>query len=162
MMARPDWPWTRATRVTPRVERKRPAGRSLIGPGDAAVPGAGCGNAVEQRGVKGDVSLHLLHDLMDVAVQHGHRPEPAQEGERLRAIIRAPAPILAHGPERNVREYDDGLARRPVREVALQPDELLGAEITEPAGLKVLHVVERDEVHALLIEAVPALRPRRA
>ena len=48
------------------------------------------------------------------------------------------------------------LAGRAARSL-LQPVELLGAEVAEAAGLEVLHVVEADEVHALLVEAILAL-----
>src|SRR5208282_1822444 len=41
-------PRTCRTLVTPRTERSFPGGRSLIGPGLGAVPGAGCGNAVDR------------------------------------------------------------------------------------------------------------------
>ena len=42
-------------------------------------------------------------------------------------------------------------------DVLLQPLELLGAEIAEAAGLEIHDVHEPDEVHALVVEAEPAL-----
>src|SRR5215472_5064840 len=44
------------------------------------------------RGVKGHVALDLLHDLVDVAVENGHRAEAAQLFHELRRITRSPAP----------------------------------------------------------------------
>jgi hypothetical protein len=40
------WPCTNLTSRTPKTERKRSAG-TVIGPGDAPAPGAGCGQAVD-------------------------------------------------------------------------------------------------------------------
>ncbi len=55
-----------------------------------------------------------------------------------------------------MREHDDRRAARPSFHVALQPFELLRAQPSEPAGLQVEHVHQADEVHALMIEAVPS------
>ena len=106
------------------------------------------------RGVEGDVAFDLLHDLVDVAVEHGDGAEALQVGERLCAILRAPAPVRIDHPERNVGKDDDGRRSRERGEVVLQPGELVRAE---PAhGVDLLNVVEADEVHALVVEAVPA------
>src|SRR5581483_4564612 len=59
------------------------------------------------RGVERHVALDLLHDLVDVAVEHGHRAEAFQVTERLGAVLGAPAPVLEDGPERNVGEHHD-------------------------------------------------------
>jgi hypothetical protein len=59
------------TWLMPRTWSGRSAGR-VIGPGAAAAPGASCGKVVDMR-CEGDVALHFLHDLMNVAVEHRHR-----------------------------------------------------------------------------------------
>src|ERR1700739_2724657 len=59
------------------------------------------------RSVKRDVAFHLLHDLVDVAVENGHRAEAAQIGQRLFGIARAPAPRFQDGPHRHVSEDHD-------------------------------------------------------
>src|SRR5512143_3598395 len=59
------------------------------------------------RGMEGHVAFDLLHDLVDVAVEHGHRTEPLQHGERLHAVVGAPAPFGINRPERDMGEDDD-------------------------------------------------------
>ena len=49
-------------------------------------------------GMEGDVTLDLLHDLMDVAVEHSHRAESFEIAEGASATFRAPAPIRINGP----------------------------------------------------------------
>ena len=147
-MARALRPGTTLTEVTPRNLRKSPAG-TFIGPGDGRGAGRRLRERRRARGVEGDVALDLLHDLVDVAVEHGHRAEPLQVGERLRAVVRAPAPLRIDGPQRDVGEHHDRRARREPRHVVLEPLELLGAEVAEPAGLEVDDVDEADEVHAV-------------
>ena len=76
--------------------------------------GARCGlrKGGRHRGVKRHVALHLLHDLVNVAVQHGHRSEALEETERLLGVVRAPAPLRIDGPQRHVREEHDRRAAR--------------------------------------------------
>src|SRR5262249_42920243 len=107
-------------------------------------------------GVEGDVALDLLHDLVDVTVEHRHRAEALEIVERTRRVFRAPPPGRIDRPQRNVREDDDRGRCRPALEVALQPFGLLVPEIAQPAGLEIDHVDEADEVHAVGVEAVPA------
>src|SRR5258708_36856674 len=59
-----------------------------------------------QSRVERDVAFHLLHDLMNVAVQNGDGTEALQVSECLLAVIRAPAPFGIDRPERDVREHD--------------------------------------------------------
>src|SRR6476661_5129203 len=56
---------------------------------------AGCrlGERGGQGGVEADVPLHLLHDLMNVAVEDRDRAEPLEKGQRLPAVVRHPAPL---------------------------------------------------------------------
>ena len=58
-------------------------------------------------------------------------------------------------------DHDRRTAREPL-DVALQPLELLGAQASETFGLVALHVDEADEVHAPVVEALPALAADRA
>ncbi len=129
---------------------------TFIGPGAFAVPGAGCGKAVESAVWKVMLPSTFCMDLVDVAVEHGHRAEAPQIAQRLRAVVGAPAPVGVDGPERDVGEDDDRRRVRPAVEIIFQPGELVGAEPAEPAGLKVDDVDEADEVHAVGVEAVPA------
>src|SRR6202040_3646942 len=42
------------------------------------------------RGMEGHIALHLLHQLVDMAVKNGDRAEGREQAERLRRILRAP------------------------------------------------------------------------
>src|SRR5580765_1420912 len=97
---------------------------------------------------------------MDVAVQHRDRTEPLQIRQRPRAVLGAPSPLGIHGPEGNVREYDDRRAALQVLDVLLQPLELLVAKRAEAAGFEVDDIHQSDEMDAVLVEALPA-RPLR-
>src|SRR5207248_3815675 len=77
------------TRDRPRTLRRRSSG-TFIGPGDGAEPGAGCGNAVDIA-VERDMPFHLLHHLVDVAVEHRHGSEALQIRQRARTVVRAPS-----------------------------------------------------------------------
>src|SRR5262249_13746842 len=107
-------------------------------------------------GVKGDVALDLLHDLVDVAVEHGYRAEALEIVERARRVFGTPAPGRIDRPQRNVREDDDRGRCRAALEVALQPFELLVAAIAHAGGLEIDHVDEADKMHAVSVEAIPA------
>src|SRR5262245_30893624 len=61
------------------------------------------------RSMEGDVSFDFLHDLMDVAVEHGHRAEALEVAKRPRAVFRTPTPLRIDGPQWNVCEDDDRL-----------------------------------------------------
>ena len=50
------------------------------------------------RRVEGDVAFDLLHDLVDVAVEHGDRAEALEQRQRLRARRRCPSPIRDRPP----------------------------------------------------------------
>src|SRR5215472_11004323 len=100
-------------------------------------------------GVKGDVALDLLHDLVDVTVEYRHRAEALEIVESARRVFGAPAPGWIDRPQRNVREDDDRSRCPPALEVVLQPFELLVAEIAQAAGLEIDNVDEADEMHAV-------------
>src|SRR6202142_2977369 len=76
--------------------------------------------------------------------------------DSLGAFLRAPAPVRINRPEWNVREYHDRRAVLQVLDVVLHPRELLGTERTESPSLEIHHVYQPDEMHALLVEAVPS------
>src|SRR5215470_5198280 len=108
------------------------------------------------RGMEGRVAFDLLHDLVDVTVEHRHRAEALEVVEGARGVFGSPAPGGIDRPQRNVGEHDDGRRRGAAVEVVLQPFELLVAEIAQSAGLEIDDVDQTDEVHAVRVEAVPA------
>src|SRR5262245_29723717 len=59
------------------------------------------------RGVEGDVAFDLLHDLVDVTVEHRDRAEALEVIERARRVFGAPPPCWIDRPQRNVGEDDD-------------------------------------------------------
>src|SRR4029079_10535194 len=59
-------------------------------------------------------------------------------------------------PERNVRKDDDWRAARELLDVLLQPLELFVAKRSESACLEVYDVDQADEMHTVLVEAVPS------
>ena len=110
--------------------------------------------------MKGDVSFHLLHGLVDVAVQNGYGTESLQIRKGLLAIVGTPAPLWIHGPQGNVREHDNRGAALELGNVLLEPGKLLGSEVAQATGLEVHYVYQADEMRAFLIEAVPAIAHR--
>jgi hypothetical protein len=60
--------------------------------------------------VERDIAFHLLHDLVNVSVQHGNGSKPLEIAERLLAVLGSPAPFRIDGPQRDVCENDDGAA----------------------------------------------------
>src|SRR5262249_21638737 len=107
-------------------------------------------------GVKGHMALHLLHGLVDVAIQHRDRAKSLEVRQRLRAIGRAPTPFTVNGPEGHVGKNNDGRAAAQAGDIFLEPIELLRPKDTKAAGLEVSHVDQADEPHALVVEALPA------
>src|SRR5262249_57917607 len=107
-------------------------------------------------GMEGDVALNLLHHLVDVAIEHSHRAEPLQELESARAIVGAPAPLLEHGPQRDMREHHDRRLGGFSLEIVREPLELILAEIAEAAGLQMDTINEANKVNAAGIEPVLA------
>jgi hypothetical protein len=107
--------------------------------------------------MKSDVSFHLLHGLVDVSVQDCYGAKSLQVGERLFAVVGAPAPLGIDGPEGDVRENNNGRAAFETGDVFLKPFELLGAEIAQSTCLEVQHIDQADEMSTVLIKAVPAI-----
>src|SRR6185437_11317884 len=108
------------------------------------------------RGVEGDVTLDLLHHLMNVPVEHGHRAETLHVAERLRAILGAPAPLRIDGPQRDMREHHDRRRRRAAFEIGLDPFELLVAEATHAAALEIGDIDQAHDVHAVAVKRIIA------
>src|SRR5438270_7853553 len=88
--------------------------------------------------------------LVDVPIEHGRVPVRHEELNGLIAVARRPVPLRVEREERPVREYDDAAVARLLGEVRGEPGELLVADAARRIG----DVVERDEVHALMREAV--------
>jgi hypothetical protein len=115
------------TSVMPRTLFSLPAG-TTIGPACGAVPAQAAGMRSTSR-YGTHIALHLLHHLVNVPVQHRHRAEALQIGQRLRRIRRAPAPLRIHHPQRNMRKDHDRRRSRKRSQVRLQPAQLIGAEL---------------------------------
>ena len=110
--------------------------------------------------MEGDIAFDFLQRLMNVAVQHGDRSKWLEKLERLRRVVRAPAPLRIDRPQGNVREDDDGRALWKTGQILLQPIDLLLTEHAEAAFLDRRDIDQPDEVNALLIEAEPAAAAR--
>jgi len=74
------------------------------------------------------VPFDLLHGLVDVTIQHGHRTELFQVAEGLLTVLRPPAPFRVYRPQRNVRLNNNRRAVLQVLDVLLYPFELFAAE----------------------------------
>src|SRR5580692_8227046 len=90
--------------------------------------GCGTGRGLRKRGghrgVKRNITLHLLHDLMDMAIEHCDRAKSPQHREGLLAVRRSPSPGRIHRPEWNVRKNYNGSAALQPAEILLQPVKL--------------------------------------
>src|SRR5690242_8081990 len=101
--------------------------------------------------MEGDVAFDLLHDLVDVPVQHGHGSESLQIRQRSGAVVRAPAPLRIDRPQWDVREDDDGRAALEPLQILFEPLELLVPERAQAARLEIDDVDEADEVDAVVV-----------
>ena len=129
---------------------------TVSGPGPSPDPGLRLGIGGGAGGVESDVAFHLLHDLVDMAVQDRHRTEAAQIGQRFFGIAGAPAPGFLDGPHRHMREDHDRAccwSAPPDRPSARPADR---RRSRPAAGLEIHHIDQGDEMHALVIEAVIA------
>src|SRR5207302_570828 len=91
-----------------------------------------------QGRVEADVALHLLHDLMNVPVQHRDRPEAFEVCQRLLAVVRHPSPLRIDGPEGDMGEHHDRSAAREPLDVLLEPVELSLPKVPKAAGPRAL------------------------
>src|SRR6202008_4090399 len=86
--------------------------------------------------------------LMNVAVEHGDVVARLQDLDRLGPVRGGPVPLRVEVEQRPMREYDDARVFRLALEVGLEPGELLVSD----RGAGIGYIVDRDEVHALVIE----------
>jgi hypothetical protein len=97
----------KAISVSPRVPVCRRHSRMGAGRGRGARRGLQeCGRSCR---VESNSALHLLHDLVNVAVEHRYRAETLDQTKRRHAIIGAPTPFGGHGPERDVANRTIGI-----------------------------------------------------
>ena len=101
-----------------------------------------------------NLPFDFLHDLVNMAVSHGHGTEALHQRQGLLAIVGPPTPIAIDSPKRNVREDHNRGARRVALEIVLKPLELFLPERAHASGFQVGHIHETDEMHPLVIEAV--------
>src|SRR5512138_2474664 len=92
---------------------------------------------------------------MNVTVQHRHGSKSLQGRQCACAVVRPPPPLGVDRPERNMRKHDDRRAALQLRDVLLEPLELLVAKVPESTRFEVDHIDQPDEVHTVLVEAVP-------
>src|SRR5262245_44752902 len=92
--------------------------------------------ACRARGMEGDCSFRLLHDLMDVAVEHRHRAEAFRHVERLQAVTGAPTPVGINCPQWDMGEHHDRRRIRLVPDVVVEPRELLRSQPAESSGFE--------------------------
>src|ERR1700758_834112 len=103
-----------------------------------------------------DLSFHLLHDLMNMAVQYGHGTKALDVRQGLLAVVGSPAPVGINGPQGDVSEEHNRSAGRAALQIVLKPLELLVTERPHASGFQIGDIHESHKVDALLIEAVPA------
>jgi hypothetical protein len=113
---------------------------------------AGRGQWKDQRsrGVVLDVLGPVMVLLVNMAVENGDVLVRKQHIDDLRAVLRGPVPLGGETEERPVREHHDGRVVADLPQIGGQPVDLRVAHGTD----WIRHVVERDEVHALVIERV--------
>src|SRR5580692_11385749 len=97
-------------------------------------------------GVERHVALDLLHDLMNVSVQHRDRSETTQLIHELVRITRTPAPGLVDRPERHMCEHDDRRAGRSMFQVRGHPIELFSTQRAETTWLELQDVDQGNEM----------------
>src|SRR5215469_18107175 len=114
------------------------------------------GERGRHRGVKRNFAIDFLHDLVNVAVQHRDRTEAFDIRQGLLAIVGSPAPIGIDRPQWNVCEENNRSAGRATLKIVLQPFQLLVTERSHTTGLQVGYVYKTDEMHALVVEAIPS------
>src|ERR1051326_2693159 len=107
-------------------------------------------------GMESDVALNFLHGLVNVSVQHRNRAKALQVRECLSAVSGSPSPFRIDAPQWYVGKDHNGRALGKMLDVSFHPLQLFLTQAAKATGLKVHHVYQPDEVHALLIEAVPA------
>ena len=76
---------------------------------------------------------------------------------RIKAILGGPAPGRINRPQRDVRQDNDRRASRSASEVISQPGQLVRTKTAHAAGLKPRDIDQGDEMHAAMVEGIPAV-----
>ncbi len=97
-----------------------------------------------------DLAGHLVVFLVDVAEEHGGVLVRREDVDRLGAVLGRPVPLRIEVEQRTVGEHDDRGRFVEARQVGMQPFQLVLADET----VRIRDVVQRDEMHALVVEAV--------
>ena len=113
------------------------------------------GESEDQRAgcVVMDVAGLVFVVAMDVTVEDGHIVIGRQHVHYVIAIAGEPLPVRTQVKQWTVGEDNNRRCFREAGEVLLQPCKLFGADLGLGAG----NVVERNEVHAAMVEGVVAL-----
>src|SRR5207237_10791695 len=96
-----DWERALAAEIVDRPHaehRVQLLGRHLHRPGRGRAARSRLRECRRPRGMERDVALDLLLDLVDVAIQHGYRPEALQISERAWGVLGSPTPFLVNRP----------------------------------------------------------------
>src|SRR5262249_37642077 len=127
------------------------------GAGGGSCTGSWLWEGRRHRRVKGDVAFDFLQNLVDVAIQHGDRAEAFQQAQSLLTILGDPSPGGVDGPQGDVGEDDEGRAAGEPCDIVFEPVQLVLTEAAQARCLEVQDVDEPDEMHALVVKALPAI-----
>src|SRR5207237_1088609 len=106
--------------------------------------------------MEGNLSFDLLHDLMNMSVQHGHGTETLDVRQGLFAVVGSPSPLGIDGPQWNVCKEYDRSAGRPAFEIIFKPLQLFVTERPHASSFQIGDIHQTNEMHALVIEAGPS------
>src|SRR5215471_7967842 len=133
-------------------------GRYLQRPRPWPLASLGCGVGGRHRCLVGHLALDLLHDLVDVAVEHGHRAKALQIRQCLRCVLGRPAPLRIEWPHWDVGKHHDRRRGTQPLQILLQPFKLVAAETAGVRFLEAQYVGHRDKMYAGMVKAVAARR----
>src|SRR5271170_773230 len=96
-----------------------------------------------------DLAVGLLHVVaMNMPVKNRDVLVGRDQVHYLIAVAREPFPFGLQIEQRPMGKQDDRRGLGKAREISLEPRELIGADF----GTALRYIVERDEMHALVIE----------
>ena len=127
------------------------------GPGLGAAPGAGCGKAVDIAvwNVMLPSTFCMIWWMWPLSTVT--EPKRFSIAERLLAVLRCPSPTAGRPPRAGCGANTTmGVLVGEPRQVVLEPVELRSAP-SLPRPFELHDVDQADEVHAVVIEAVPAV-----
>src|SRR6185437_13633615 len=104
--------------------------------------------------VEGRIAFDFLHHLMDMSVEYRNGSEAFEVFEGLLVVFCPPSPIGINAPQGNVSEHHDWSAGRNSTQIILEPCDLFIAELAH--AFELYDVYQSNEMHAFVIEAVPA------